>query len=116
MLDAVLHAFGLNEAQFEVRPFGSGLIHHTYLVKRKDSDEAYILQRVNHQVFKKPGDIAHNIRIIGNYLRNHHPKYLFTLPQLTTSGDDYALYENGFYRLFSFIRQTHTVDVCQTAE
>jgi hypothetical protein len=116
MVETILQEFGLNTVDFLVRPFGSGLIHHTYLVNRKDSDEAYILQRVNQHVFKKPGDIAHNIRVIGNYLKSQHPEYLFTIPVLTRSGEDYALTGDGFYRLFDFIRETHTVDVCQSPE
>ncbi len=116
MLEPVLLAFGLDPAHYSVRPFGSGLIHHTYLVKKMFSEESFILQKVNHLVFKKPDDIAHNLRIIGNYLKHRHPKYLFTLPVITVKGDDYAVYENGYYRLFSFIPQTHTVDVCQTPQ
>jgi Ser/Thr protein kinase RdoA (MazF antagonist) len=116
MLEPVLTAFGLGHTEFVVQPFGSGLIHRTYLVKKIDSDVSYILQQVNQHVFKKPGDIAHNIHIIGKYLNHHHPRYLFTLPILTRNGDDYAIFEDSYYRLFSFIYDTHTVNVCQTAE
>jgi len=116
MLEPVLTAFGLDHSVFVVQPFGSGLIHRTYLVKNIASDVSYILQQVNQHVFKKPGDIAHNIRIIGKYLDHYHPGYLFTLPILTRNGDDYAEFEGSYYRLFSFIHDTHTVNVCQTAE
>ncbi len=65
--DLILQSFGLDPAQYVPELFGSGLIHATYIV-RKNKEPEYILQRVNHQVFKKPEDVAHNIRIIGNFL------------------------------------------------
>lgn len=107
----ILRQFGLDPSAFTTKAFGSGLIHHTYLVRNQDGP-AYILQQVNHQVFRHPEDIAHNIRCIGNYLLQHHPGYPFTIPVLTTAEQDYVIHLGNYYRLFPFVQGSHTIDVC----
>lgn len=117
MLHQVLQAFGFDFTLLEVKPFGSGLINNTWKVSRKDNEDAYILQRVNHHVFKSPQDIAHNIRKIGHYLSIHHPGYLFVRPLHTLQGEDmYFMEGEGFFRLVPFVRKSHTVDVVQTPQ
>ena len=37
----------------------------------------------NQQIFKKPDDIAFNIRLIDHYLKGHFPDYLFVSPLIT---------------------------------
>jgi Ser/Thr protein kinase RdoA (MazF antagonist) len=112
---AVLEAFGIDTASHEVAAFGSGLIHSTNLVTCQGKPE-YILQRVNHQVFRKPEDIAHNLRVIGNFLKQQAPQYHFTYPLTTTDGQDYAIRNGNYYRIFRFMKGTHSVDVCQEPE
>lgn len=111
----ILQAFGLGDKEYEVRSFGSGLIHSTSLVSR-DGEPKYILQRVNHLVFRKPEDIAHNLRIIGNFLKQHHPEYPFTYPMPTVDGSDYAMDNGNYYRVFPFMAGTHSLDTCEDPE
>ena len=40
-------------------------------------DDKFILQRINHNIFRQPAAIAANICMIGNYLSKNHPGYLF---------------------------------------
>ncbi len=108
----ILHSFGLDPLLYRPEQFGSGLIHATYIVK-KNNEPAYILQKVNHQVFKKPEDIAHNIRIIGTFLSASHPEYTFTNPIADKQGNDYVMEDGQYYRLFGFIPGTHTLDICE---
>ena len=74
----VLPAYGLEEKSLVVEAFGSGLINNTWKVTASGNE--YILQRVNHAVFKEPADIANNISLIGAYLRKNHPDYIFVSP------------------------------------
>src|ERR1043165_4005534 len=99
-MQCVLQAFNLEDSSIE--RFGSGLINHTWKVAADDKE--YILQKVNHRVFTKPEDIAHNCRLIADYLKPHHPDYLFVAPIKSANGNDlvYCLNE-GYYRLFPFI-------------
>lgn len=49
-------------------PHGSGHINDTYLIQT-DCGNQYVLQRVNHEVFKKPIDVMHNINLVTFFLR-----------------------------------------------
>ena len=109
MFEEILKEFGL-DVNATVKPFGSGLINNTWLINDRGND--HILQRINQNVFKKPLDIANNIRLICNYFQDQHPDYLFVCPCRTTTGDD-MLFINGegYFRLFPFIKNSYTTDV-----
>jgi Ser/Thr protein kinase RdoA (MazF antagonist) len=108
MLQKILKEFGI-ENNALVNTFGSGLINNTWLINYKGKD--FIMQRINENVFKKPMDIASNIRLIDEYLEENYPDYLFTTPYKTVSGEDLAFSDEGYFRLFSFIKNSHTSDV-----
>jgi Ser/Thr protein kinase RdoA (MazF antagonist) len=115
MLHRVFDAFGIHEDVSSAVPFGSGLINHTWKVMH--NDKAYILQRINHQVFKNPHAIAHNITVTGEYLQTHYPGYPFVLPVKSIVNDDiYFDAEHGYFRLLPFIENSHTVDVVNTID
>lgn len=115
MLQSVLPAYGLKEEALAVEAFGSGLINHTWKVTGPDA--AYILQKVNHKVFENPGNIAHNIRLIAAYLKQHHPHYFFVAPLLSGNGHE-MVHEKGegFFRLFPFVPGSHSKNVVETPE
>jgi Ser/Thr protein kinase RdoA (MazF antagonist) len=112
----ILFQFGLSEENFQVLPFGSGLINTTWKIEDKEGNAKYILQRVNHQIFKQPDDIAFNIGLIDNYLKDHFPDYLFVSPVVTMAGDEFVKIDDGYYRMFPFIENSHTIDVVENPE
>lgn len=111
----VLEGFGLTNHPYTLSKHGNGLIHATYVVKDQD-EPVFILQQVNHQVFKKPEDIAFNLHYIGQYLAKHHPAYPFAGPIKTVEGNDYVIVDDRYYRLIPYIKDSHTVDVCANEE
>lgn len=111
----VLDGFGLTSSDLTFAKHGNGLIHSTYVIKKHDIP-VYILQQVNHHVFKKPEDIAFNLNYIGTYLAEHHPEYPFAGPIKTQYGEDYVIADGQYFRLIPFIKDSHTVDVCETEE
>lgn len=117
MLTQILQQYGLDIAHVDIKPFGSGLINNTWKINRQDNNQAYILQRINNNVFKSPEDIASNVRLIGDYLAAHHPGYFFVRCMFTQRGDD-MLYikDEGYFRLVPFVPDSHTVDVVQNPE
>jgi Ser/Thr protein kinase RdoA (MazF antagonist) len=109
MLSPILSAYGLEEKDCSILPFGSGLINKTWLIQYEGN--VYILQRINHQVFREPHNIAANIEMIGRYLAQHKPGYLFVEPVKTTGGESMVYIENeGYFRLFPFVNGSHTID------
>jgi Ser/Thr protein kinase RdoA (MazF antagonist) len=96
-------------------PIHQGLINTTWKVTTPQA--VYILQKINHQVFKTPGDIDANIRLMADYLKQTHPDYLFTIPIHTPDGRTVVYEEQqGYFRMFPFIQGTHTKDTVKTPE
>lgn len=115
ILPQLLQAYGFSNRTASVLPFGSGLINHTWKVSTPEGD--FILQRINHLVFKDPEAIAFNLELIGEYLQQTHPDYLFTRPMTTADGRNLIyLPEGGYFRLFAFVAGSHSIDVVQTAD
>ncbi len=113
MPKSVLAAYGLDEKSLKVEAFGSGLINNTWKVITAGNE--YILQKVNHAVFKEPEHIANNIRLIGSFLRSHHPHYRFIGPVANQDGSE-MIHVNGqgYFRMFPFVKGSHSKDVVET--
>lgn len=115
MLENILAAYGINKADTEVIPYGSGLINNTWHIKSNGS--SYILQRINQLVFKNPDDIAFNIKSIADYFSKVHPEYFFVVPEKTLLNGEMAyLPEEGYFRLFPFVKKSHTIDVVHSTD
>jgi Ser/Thr protein kinase RdoA (MazF antagonist) len=111
----ILREFGFDKTSTSVNSFGSGLINNTWMVANGSNN--YILQRINHNVFKEPEAIASNIDAIGNYLATVHPDYKFTMPVTSLNGSP-MLYkpEEGYFRMFFFVEGSRSIDVVETPD
>ena len=110
MLQKALAAFGIEKGSYDAEPLGSGLINHTW--KITCAKKSFVLQRINQSIFKNPNAIAYNTNLVGTYLHQHYPEYLFIL-QVRTK-DNQLLYvdqEDGSFRFMPFIENSHTIDV-----
>jgi hypothetical protein len=105
---SVLQAYGFNPDILKYESIGSGLIHRTW--KLILADESFILQQVNSDVFTSPWNIAENITLIGQYLKEYHPNYLFISPVQSQNGEAMIVDENRYYRLFPFVSNSYTID------
>ncbi|MEP7141418.1 MAG: aminoglycoside phosphotransferase family protein [Ferruginibacter sp.] len=113
MIKSILTAYGLDNDETGVKPFGNGLINNTWKVVSGNSE--YILQRINQAVFFEPNDIAQNIKMIGDYLKQKSPEYKFVAPVVSLNGREIIFEEGeGFFRLFPFVADSYTVDVVET--
>jgi len=114
---SLLLQYGLATGSFTVKPTGSGLINHTYLVSENTGGNKYIFQQINTAVFKKPRDIADNIQQIATFLNKNHPGYLF-LAALPAVDGNYIIYDNSgaVYRLFPFAEGCVSYDTVKTPE
>ncbi len=111
MFETILKKFEI-DTNAAIKPHGSGLINDTWIIC--DGDKEFILQRINHHVFKKPFDIATNIHLICDYLKKSHPDYLFPCPRKTIQGDSMIFITEGYFRLFPFIKKSHTYNVVES--
>jgi Ser/Thr protein kinase RdoA (MazF antagonist) len=114
MIKNILYNFNIPEDSI-IEPLTSGLINRTWKVTMGENQ--YVLQQINHHVFKKPRELAANIRAIADYLKQHAPDYLFVSPIANKQHDDLVFEEGeGYFRLFPFIKGSHTVDVVSRPE
>ena len=113
MISSVLTEFGFRENDYHFSPYGNGLINSTWLIERNENDEKFVLQKINHTVFRSPGDIAFNISLIADHLKQHHPEYLFIAPLKTTGGEELLNFNGEYFRLFPFVPGSYTIDTVQ---
>jgi len=110
MMNEILQAYGLNEAAL-ITPFGHGLINNTWKVE--DVKGCFILQRINTNIFRHPEYISENIKAVSNHLAVYHPVYFFLTPVTTTSLDDLVYTDEGCFRMYPFIKKSHTINVAE---
>jgi Ser/Thr protein kinase RdoA (MazF antagonist) len=111
----ILSQYFSDANDYHIALFGNGLIHKTYTVTTTSSPE-YILQEVNTAVFKKPLDIASNLKALSNFLEQKGKEVFYPTPLSTINGNHYSIESGSFYRLTPFVKGTHTLDACSTAE
>ncbi len=115
MIQQILSAYDLDENQFEIVPINNGLINQTWRLKNSCDD--YILQKINHNIFKKPLAIASNLRMLSDYLLQNNAGYLFIVPIKTSTNEEMAfLPGKGYFRLSHFVKKSHTINAAQTPE
>lgn len=111
-IEKILNFYGLASA--EVTPFGNGLINNTWKVQ--DGNNAFILQKINTSIFKHPQWIAENINSISKYLSQQHPEYFFLTSTQTLDGKDLVETNNEYFRMFPFVKNSHTINVSENPE
>lgn len=110
----------------DVRPFGSGNVHDTYLVSLQEGDAPrFVLQRVNTKVFHRPEMVMRNMRIATEHIRL---KLLDVQPGTdrrwevmrvlsTRDGRDHCIDSEGsFWRAVSFIEGARTFDIVEDTD
>lgn len=114
MFDHILPLYGISQQSSSVKPFGDGLINHTWKISTSAGN--YILQKVNSEVFKTPEQIDENLNLLKQFLRKSHPDYLFVAPLRTLSGLSLIHNAEGYFRLFPFIEGSCAVNVVTKTE
>lgn len=118
-LNEVLAAFVLAGEPVSCTRYGSGHINDTFCVacRTEDGEQKYILQRMNHEVFKDIAGLMKNITGVTRFLRERiaenggdpDRETLNTVP--TKDGQDYyASAEGNFWRVYLFIEGASCYD------
>lgn len=116
IIQNVLKEYGFEPLQIASRPFGSGHINTTYLVSKEGYEQQFILQSINQNVFKDPLIIAENVRLVGSYLKEHYPEYLFVGSIPTKDGKEMAYVDGIYWRLTRFIPNSVAFDTLSDPE
>lgn len=108
-----------------ITPYGLGHINDTYYVKNsQNSGDDYLLQRINHLIFKDVPGLMNNISLVTAHLR----KKLAEVPGADPDNEvlslimthDYRCYlrgaEGNYWRMYKYIKNTKSIDVVETNE
>ncbi|OVE81949.1 hypothetical protein BVY04_02035 [bacterium M21] len=110
-----------------VAPKGNGNVNDTYLAifRTTFSEERFILQRINHNVFARPGDIMSNMRVITEHAHRRleeeadRADRIWQLPRIITTkdGEDFTRdSDGGYWRAISLIASAHSYEQVQSVE
>ena len=114
-MQSAIHAFKLQGNPLSCERYGNGHINETYLVTT-ETGRLYILQKINHHVFKNVPALMHNIASVTRYLArlDENPRHVLTLVP-THSGTDYTQDVDGaFWRVYDFITESVCLDRAET--
>ena len=95
-MESIFNQYGWSV--LSVQQLHQGLINSTYSISTNQGD--FILQTLNHHIFKDPRTIDDNINAIGNFLNQQAPNYHFTHLVPTQNGKTLVEWEGQFYRAF----------------
>ncbi|MBD5279757.1 MAG: aminoglycoside phosphotransferase family protein [Bacteroides sp.] len=113
----ILRHFNIEGEVMDVSTFGDGLINDSYLVKTEEGKPDYVLQRINHNVFKDVDGMQRNIESVTAHLRSKlissgekdvERKVLSFVPAKEDCKTYYFDGEN-YWRLSYFIEDTVTL-------
>ncbi len=115
----VLTHFFLPSAPLKINRWGEGHIHDTYLVETADHNPDYILQKINHHIFKDIPGMMNNIQSVTRHLRSKMDPISAPSRDIKSlelvysrSGQSFIRDEEGnFWRMFVFIPGTVTHQV-----
>ena len=118
-LHEIIKHFQLSGSIKQILPVEIGHINQTYkvVVEKSSVETGFILQRINHFVFKKPAEVMDNIVRVGQHLngKNYPKKVLMPLP--AKNGLYYVRdHEEGYWRLYPFIDNTRSFNEVRTEE
>lgn len=125
-IDEVAARFQTKGAAVEHAPYGNGHINDTFLVvcgMREGERRRYILQKMNHSIFKMPQQLMENVVNVTEYLREMiarrggDPDRETLNVVKTKDGSNYYLDDEGnYWRMFLFVEQTVCLEKVESAK
>lgn len=122
----IVSEFALEGEVTEAIPFGSGHINDTIRVTcvlEGGGEKRYILQRMNHEIFKNPVELMENVMNVTSFLRkkiiaaggNPDRETLNVVP--TREGENFLKDRNGdYWRAYLFIEDATSYDAVEKPE
>ena len=99
----------------KIGEFGSGLINRTFFLQHAEGK--FLLQQINHHVFKKPDELMQNIKIVSSHLEaKKYPKSILTILPTLDGNLFVKTQHRNFWRIFFFIENTFSYDIPLSSE
>lgn len=94
-----------------IEPYGEGHINITYLVTT--NKKRYILQKINHNLFKNIDELMSNISLVCEHIRHNYPRKLALSLVFTLSNQCYYNDNEGYYRVYDFIEHSVCLQIVE---
>jgi hypothetical protein len=118
-LDLVTHNFQIDGQFVKASPYGNGHINDTFLASYKtpQGERQFVHQRINHSIFKEPGQLMENIARVTRYARSQieeaggdpERETLNLVPAL--NGQPFFVTPQGdYWRTYTFIQGASSYD------
>lgn len=108
------------------RPHGNGHINDTYFLEyreKKGETKKYILQKINHHVFKDPEKLMKNVELVTAHLRNKiieeggdPQREALALVPSNDGRNCYMSPEGEYWRAYDFIDKAQTFEIVENIE
>lgn len=116
--------FNIEQYDFEVSPFGSGHINDTFLIKNTSyKPPYYLLQKINHFVFKDVEVLMNNMVCVTNHLKKKiaqqggdPEKEVLTLVSCNNGKYYYQDADGNYWRMTLFLEDTYSYDLVTTPQ
>ncbi len=116
-MEKIAQHFDIEGLVTEVRPLGNGLINDTYLVSSSEG-KRYVLQRINHSIFKDVDLLQRNIAYVTSHIRakliaaGEEDIERKVLRFLSLKDSDSTYYTDGesYWRMSAYIEDSVTVE------
>lgn len=124
-IEEAVCAFCLEGCPKECRPYGNGHINDTFLLvcSNAGKEKKYILQRMNHSIFRNPSALMENVANVTAFLqkgilaRGGDPDRETLCVIKTKSGENYYTDSlHNFWRVFLFIEDTFCLEQVENAQ
>ena len=122
--DIISH-FKTDEGTYNVKPFGSGHINDTFIARHTQNPASvYLLQKINHFVFKDIAGLMGNMISVTNHLKSKIAKLpggspnkeVLTLIEGRDGKYYYADEDSNYWRMTSFLENTRSYDLVTTGQ
>lgn len=121
----IIEKFDIAGRYLEGIPYGNGHINDTYCIsmeERRGERRRYILQKINHHVFREPDKLMENIQNVTSYLKEMIRKNggdperetLQVIPG--KSGGSYLLEDGEYWRVYKFIEDSISLEKVEKPE
>jgi len=121
----LIAAFKIDADIASVTPFGSGHINDTYRIKNSHSEGTdYLLQRINHYVFKDVPALMQNLLYVTEHLKeklseipgSDLEKEVMTIVETRDGKAYFRDAEGNYWRVFHFLKDTRSYDQVTTGQ
>jgi Ser/Thr protein kinase RdoA (MazF antagonist) len=121
----LITAFKIDADIASVIPFGSGHINDTYRIKNSDPNGVdYLLQRINHKVFKDVPVLMQNLLYVTEHLKqklseipgSDLEKEVMTIVETRDDKPFFKDNDGNYWRVFHFLKDTRSYDQVTTTQ